>query len=216
MLFGSYQVVDVLLLVGNVAPVALYFLALGLVNSHSRPYLITRRADFVALTIVLVPVIFWPLPRFISAGSWWPLIPSGCLLAGVFLWMLPRAGDGFVVYNIAEAKCLRALEGALAALRWAGSWEGKTWRSDCGRLAVHVRGFAILRNVTLHVEGPESAWACSTLGGELHRRLTSITQLPSPTGAGLVLVGLGLMILPMWTVSRHIDDLVDAMLHLFG
>ncbi len=216
MLFGSYQVVDVLLLVGNVAPVALYFLTLGLVNSHSRPYLITRRADFIVLTIVLVPVIFWPLPRFISFGSWWPLIPSGCLLAGVFLWMLPRAGDGFVVYNIVEVKCLRALEGALAALRVPGNWEGKTWRSDCGRLTLHVRSFAILRNVTLHVEGPDAARFCPALNNELHERLATLTQLPSPTGAGLVLAGLGLMILPMWTVSRHIDDLVDAMLHLFG
>jgi len=216
MLFGSYQVVDVLLLVGNVAPVALYFLALGLVNSHSRPYLISRRADFVALTIVLVPVIFWPLPRFIQSGAWWPLIPSGCLLAGLFFWMLPRAGDGFVVYNIAEAKFTRALEGSLAAIGRSGAWEGKTWRSDCGRLTLHVRGFAVLRNVTLHVEGADAEAFCCELGGELNYRLASIAQLPSSTGAGLVLIGLALMILPMWTVSRHIDDLVDAMLHLFG
>jgi hypothetical protein len=216
MLFSSYQVVDVLLLVGNVAPVALYFLALGLVNSHSRPYLITRRADFVALTIVLVPVVFWPLPKLLYSGSWWPLIPTGCLLAGLFFWMLPRAGDGFVVYNIAESKLLRALEGALRALRLPGSWEGKTWRSDCGRLVLHVRSFAILRNVTLHVEGSDTTDLSFTLAGELNERLACIAQLPSSTGAGLVLIGLGLMILPMWTVSRHIDDLVDAMLHLFG
>ena len=36
------------------------------------------------------------------------------------------------------------------------------------------------------------------------------------TGACLVILGVGLMILPMWTVGRHIDDLVDAMSYLFG
>ena len=28
--------------------------------------------------------------------------------------------------------------------------------------------------------------------------------------------GVTLLLLPMWMVSRHVDDLVDAMLHLFG
>ena len=51
---------------------------------------------------------------------------------------------------------------------------------------------------------------------EVDRRLGCVAQLPSAMGAGLVLVGLGLMILPMWMMGRHIDDLVDAMLHLFG
>ena len=62
MLANGYQVVDVLMLVGNVAPVAIYFLTLGLVNSHSRPYLTTSRSDFLSLTIVLIPLFLWPLP----------------------------------------------------------------------------------------------------------------------------------------------------------
>lgn len=215
---GDHQVLDVLLLVGNVAPIAVYFLTLGLVNSHSRPYPITRRADFAALTAVLLPVLLWPVPRLAHTGSWWMLATGVCLLGGVFYWMLPKQGDGYVIYHISEARCLRVLEIALAALGLEGNWEGKTWRSECGALTIHVRGFALLRNVTLHLEAADhraASWG-QAIGEELQDRLAGIAQLPSPMGAGLVLVGLILMILPMWTVGRHIDDLVDAMLHLFG
>ncbi|HVP10380.1 MAG TPA: hypothetical protein VMV94_04235 [Phycisphaerae bacterium] len=218
MLIGDYQVVDVLLLVGNVAPVALYFLALGLVNSHSRPYLISRRADFVALTSVLVPILLWPVPGFVHSGYWWVLLIAAGLAAATFAWMLPKTDDGFVIYNITESRCMRLLDDALTATGLSGSWESKTWRSDCGTMAIHVRGFALLRNVTLHIEktGPRAARLYPTLAAQLQHRLSNVAQLPSTMGAGLVLVGLALMILPMWTVSRHIDDLVDAMSHLFG
>jgi hypothetical protein len=218
MLIGDYQVVDVLLLVGNIAPIALYFLALGLVNSYSHPYLISRRADFVALTSVLVPVLLWPVPGFVQAGYWWALLIAGGLAAATFAWMLPRTGDGLVIYNIAENRCVRLLEDALGAMGFSGAWEGKTWRSDCGSMAIHVRGFALLHNVTLHLEttGPRAARLFPTLAAQLQHRLSAVAQLPSMMGASLVLVGLVLMIVPMWTVSRHIDDLVDAMSHLFG
>jgi hypothetical protein len=218
MLIGDYQVVDVLLLVGNVAPIALYFLALGLVNSHSRPYLISRRADFIALTSVLVPVLLWPVPGFVQAGYWWALLIAGGLAGAMFTWMLPKSGDGFVIYNIAESRCERLLDDSLTATGLSGSWEGKTWRSECGSIAIHIRGFALLRNVTLHVEktGPRADRLFQTVAAQLQHRLSNVAQLPSTMGAGLVLVGLALMILPMWTVSRHIDDLVDAMSHLFG
>ena len=218
MLIGDYQVVDVLLLVGNVAPIALYFLALGLVNSHSRPYLLSRRADFVALTSVLVPVLLWAVPGFVNAGYWWALLIAGGLVGATFAWMLPKTDDGFVIYNIAESRCERLLEDSLAAMHLSGCWEGKTWHSDCGTMAIHVRGFALLRNVTLHIEktGPRAARLFPTLAAQMQHRISNVAQLPSTMGAGLVLVGLALLILPMWTVSRHIDDLVDAMSHLFG
>jgi hypothetical protein len=100
----SYQVVDVLMLVANVAPVALYFLVLGLVNSHARPYLITSRSDFIVLTSVLVPVLMWPVPGFAQAGMIWILVVGLCMALAVFLWLLPSQHAGFVVYNISESR----------------------------------------------------------------------------------------------------------------
>ncbi|MBN2559886.1 MAG: hypothetical protein JXQ75_03025 [Phycisphaerae bacterium] len=218
MLASNLQVVDVLMLVGNVAPIAMYFLVLGLVNSHSRPYLITSRADFVALTCPLVPVLLWPVPTFVRSGMAWLLLLGLLLAAVLFVWMLLTTGTGFVIYNISEARCIRLLEAALRHLGVSGSWTGRTWQDDAGRITIHLRKFALLRNVTLHIEtdGSHAARLVPELGAELDRRLASVAQLPSTMGACLVLIGVGLMILPLWMVGRHIHDIVDAMSNLFG
>ena len=59
--------------------------------------------------------------------------------------------------------------------------------------------------MTANLIAPPSAIAVIGLG-----------NMGVPMGACLVMLGVGLMIIPMWMVSRHIDDLVDAMSHLFG
>ena len=218
MFAGDYQVVDVLMLVGNVAPIALYFLVLGLVNSHARPYLTTCRADFVTLTCVLTPVLFWPLPAFIRSGAM-PLFIIGLFLAAaLFVWLLMTTGTGFVIYNVSQAHCVKVLEEALHALGLSGRWTGDTWRDDAGRITIHLRKFTLLRNVTLHVEthDPQVAGRLPELGTDLSQRLEAVAQLPSTTGACLVLIGVALMILPMWMVGRHIHDIVDAMTNIFG
>jgi hypothetical protein len=218
MLATGYQVVDVLMLVGNVAPVALYFLTLGLVNSHSRPYLTSSRSDFLALTVVLVPLLLWPLPSLAGLHAWWPLAGGIALAAALFVRMLPGRGAGFVVYNISENTCQRSLEQSLSELGLRGQWEGRSWRSDCGRLAVQLRKFALLRNVSINLELRDQS--DQRLTADLQRSLTArldrVAQLPSTMGASLVLLGVFLLILPMWMVGRHIQDLVEAMSHLFG
>jgi hypothetical protein len=216
MLAGSLQAVDVLMLVGNVAPIALYFLVLGLVNSHSRPCLITARSDFIALTSALLPVLLWPLPALAGGYLWW-MLAGGFLVTGtLFFLLLPGADSGFVIYNISEARAERLLAESLGRLGLAGHWEGAAWRSACGRMTVHLRKFGLLRNVTVAIEGSPPPAFAGELAGELERRLRGVAQLPSSMGACLVMVGVGLLILPMWMVGRHIQDLVDAMSHLLG
>lgn len=218
MLAGHYQVVDVLLLVGSVAPIALYFLFLGLVNSHSRPYLTTSRSDFVALTVVLVPILMWPVPVFTQLEMWWLLAGSVFLVGLVFFWMLPSPRDGFVMYNISEARCTRLLKDTIRHLGWVGRWNDQNWQAEKGHLTIVVRGFSLLRNVTIHIEtnGQGDFKEIDALQAELDRRLQAVSQLPSTMGTCLVLLGVALMIIPIWMVNRHIDDLVDAMSHLFG
>ncbi|MBI5764024.1 MAG: hypothetical protein HZA51_10915 [Planctomycetes bacterium] len=217
MFIASYQPADVLMLVGNVAPIALYFLVLGLVNSHSRPYLTTCRSDFVALTTVLVPLLLWPVPALAGTQGWAPL-SLAAFAAGLGFWkFLPRASDGFVIYNISEQTGLRLIEQALRAAGLTGEWDGRQWVSDCGRVTLHVRRFALLRNMSIHVEADESVRQSivARVGPELERRLSLVSQLPSTMGACLVMLGAGLLILPMWMVSRHIHDLVEAVAGLF-
>lgn len=218
MFTGDYQAVDVLMLVGNSLPLAVYFLVLGLVNSHSRPYLTTSRADFIALTCALMPVLLWPVPTFVRSGMVWLLVAGLVAAAALFAHLLITIGSGFVIYNISEARAIRLLEESLRALGWRGRWVERTWESETGDVQIQVRRFAVLRNITLHIEtrSPRAAEGLSALGGELHRRLATVAQLPSTMGACLVLLGVTLMILPMWMAGRHIHDVVDAVSNLFG
>ncbi|HKQ49985.1 MAG TPA: hypothetical protein VJZ71_18060 [Phycisphaerae bacterium] len=218
MFADSYQVLDVLMLVGNVAPIALYFLILGLVNSHSRPWIVTSRSDFLALTSVLIPVLLWPVPDFIRGQLYVPLVAGLLMAVTAFWYMLPRTHAGFVVYNVAEPRCVKLLTIALRQLGLSGHWDGRVWHADSGCLSIEVRKFSLLRNVTLHFDAQNETARdlVPLIGHTLHARLQSVAQLPSPMGAGLVLLGVGLMILPMWMVGRHIHDLVDAVSYLLG
>ena len=90
--------VRALLLFLNVAPIALYFLFLGLVNSHARPHRVSSRADFVALTSVMVPVLFWPVPALVVSGLWWLMILEVAAATWAFLHLLPRR-HGMVLHR---------------------------------------------------------------------------------------------------------------------
>lgn len=218
MLIGSYQVADVLMLVGCIAPIALYFLTLGLVNSHGRPCLVSARSDFLSLTIALVPLLIWTLPVLAQARAWWLLALGAAAAALGFVWMLPRSGDGFVIYNIAEPRGHRLLDETLTSLGWRGGWRDRVWTRDDGRLTIRLSGIAILRNVSIHVESSDGAARAQLqrLERELSARLRDIAQLPSSMGVCLVLIGAAMLIAPVSMLSRHIDDLVEVMSHLLG
>lgn len=90
--------------------------------------------------------------------------------------------------------------------------------ADDGSLRIELRPFPLLHNVAIHVEpaGSKGEALVPQIGMEIDRQLSTVSQLPSNMSAGMVLAGVTLLLLPMWMVSRHVDDLVDAMLHLFG
>lgn len=218
MLADSYQVVDVLMLVGNILPLAVYFLVLGLINSHAHPCLITSRSDFLALTSVMLPVLLWPVPEFVRAGMYGPLLAGLLIAALVFYYMLPARDAGFVVYNISRSRCLKLFEQASRGLGLRGSWHDNVWSSEDADLSVELREFSLLHNVALHIDvlREDARPLVHGIGVQLAQRLGSVSQLPSTMGAGLVVVGVMLLIFPMWMVGRHIEDIVDAMTHIFG
>ncbi|MBX3395634.1 MAG: hypothetical protein KF841_09730 [Phycisphaerae bacterium] len=219
MFASGYQVTDVLMLVLCVGPVATYFLTLGLVNSHARPCIITSRADFISLTIVLIPLLVVPLPTLAGSSHLWLLGLATLGFAMAFHRLLPAADAGFVIYNISEKRCRRLVEDALRSIGWHGSWSAETWHDRDGRFALSLRSFTPLRNVTLHVEhtdGIDPAVRLAALRAAMEHEFRSVSQMPSTMGACLVMVGVALMIIPLWMVSRHIDQLVDAVTYLFG
>jgi len=94
----------------------------------------------------------------------------------------------------------------------------QTW--EYNRLKFPASHAPPLRNVTAHIESAANHAAAARriqqLRVEIEDRFHGVAQMPSTMGACLVMLGVGLILILMWMVSRHIDDLVDAMSHLFG
>lgn len=209
----------VLMLIGSAGPVAIYFLSLGLVNCQARPCLVSARSDFIALSIVLAPLMLWSIPVAVQFGSGWMLGLAALILAAVFRKLVPSRHEGFVIYNISRRSGVTLIDAALhddaRPFRRIGDTE---WESLDGRIQLRATSFVFLRSVTVQLEGdvariPAIAQRFRT---HLEARLSQVEQLPSAVGTGLVLAGVGIAVVPMWLVTRHIQDLVDAVTFLFG
>ncbi|MCB9854955.1 MAG: hypothetical protein H6818_04650 [Phycisphaerales bacterium] len=210
---------SVLMLIGSAGPVAIYFLSLGLVNCHARPCLISARSDFIALSVVLAPLLLWSLPVAIQFGSGWMLGLAAIVLAVIFRKLVPGRNEGFVLYNVSRQIGHELIQATLSNKEAAFRRESETaWVSLDGRVRVTASTFALLRSVSIQVEGEsrQIASAARRLRDGLERNLSRVEQLPSAVGAGLVLAGVGIAVVPMWLVTRHIQDLVEVVASLFG
>ncbi|HOA72233.1 MAG TPA: hypothetical protein PL151_06970 [Phycisphaerae bacterium] len=213
---SANQVIFVLQVALTIGPVAVYFLGLGLVSSQAHPCLVSERSDFVLLALAFVPLIVWPFVALLKAGS---VLVALALLSAViilFFTLLPRRNDGWVIYNISTEECRRALARACRRLGWQlEPTPGDDTESVVlpPGLGVSLHGMPWLRNVTIRCELPEGSAdeqlrrdLLEGLAGELRRE----SLLPSPTGAGLVVIGATMLGLPMWYLFRHMDSIVDV------
>jgi hypothetical protein len=213
-----------LLIFLNVAPIGLYFVTLGLVNSHARPHRVSSRADFIALTCVLVPVLCWPIPALAGARLWWLLAAGMGLAAVLFLRLLPDRDAGWVIYNISEGRWRQALQNAARSVGLAGEWTGRCWQDRERGLRIEYGTIPLLRNVSVRVlTGTDAAGPgglprerLARLEQALDRHLGRFEQLPSASGALLLTLGVAVMILPLWVLGRHAPDVAAAVARLFN
>jgi len=213
------QAVFLLRLIVNVAPVAIYFLAIGLMNTQSRPRLVSGRSDFIALTLVFVPVLVWPVPILIQLRLWWVLAVGLIVVSGGFWALLPPRWGHWVVYNISDRRCRRILDDALAALALSAHHDASGLTVEAGNLRIELASFGLLNNVTLYFR-PISGTADESLILHIRRefaaRLETVSLLPSATGACLVMVGVGLLLVPLWMMSRHMQAIVEIVSRLLS
>ena len=214
---SSDQVILVLQLLLTIGPLAVYFLGLGLVSSRAHPCLVSERADFVLLTLAFMPIISWPLVSLLSTAHYVPAAGLVVVLATLFCRLLPRSEDGWVFYNLSGQELRRALQRTCGRLGWGIEYATST--GDEPEATVRPAGLTLttnnmpwLRNITLRckaatrVQEDARRELLHALAGELRRE----SMLPSPTGAGLVVVGALLLGLPMWYFFNHIDAIVDV------
>ncbi len=211
------QVILVLQVVLMVGPLAVYFLGLGLASSRPHPYLVSERSDFVLLALAFVPIICWPLISLFAIGR---LALAGAMLSGLtalFLLLLPRRHDGWVVYNLSPQELRRALRRACLRRGWQIEYSSPNDDESEAvvtpvRLTLSFSNMPWLRNITLRCRTSDSDGinARQELLGALSHELEYEAMLPSPTGAGLVVIGTTLLGLPMWYFFHHIGAVVDV------
>ncbi len=213
------QALFLLRLIINVAPVAVYFLALGLVNSQSRPRLVSGRSDFIALTLVFVPVLVWPIPILVRYELWWVVVAGLFAMVGVFWWLLPEPHTNWVVYNISEQRCRRLLAAAVRRMGLTATEDETGLSVGAKNLRIELSSFALLNNVSLYFEpmhGRLDDAFVRELRAQFDARLEGLALLPSPTGACLVLLGVSLLIVPLSMMSQHMSTIVEIVTRLFS
>lgn len=207
----AFFVLKIILALG---PLSLYFLGLGLLSSQARPHLVSARTDFTLLAMVFIPLIVLPVLLLMEHGLS-HLVTAGVVgLVILFVALLPKRDQSWVMYNCSPAQGRRLLQQATRRLGWEAVWQ------EDGRVAIrpvdlHITQTSLpwLRSVTLHADGPttpDSRAARRQLMATLRAETQHETMLPSATGASLVLIGAALLGLPMWYLFQNISAIVET------
>lgn len=205
--------------IGTVAPIAAYFLTLGVINSQASPRLVSGRWDFIVLTGIFLPALFWPLASLGSSIGWKAVL--ALILPGIAALraMLPHPWKHWVIYNTDTQRAAESVSRALVALGWPFHKENETtFAVPAVGMKVEVTGLTLLNAVNLHIRTGARSHAradAARLIGALEASLCRYQLLPTPAGLFLVLIGAGLMIVPMWMMTRHMHDIVETIQRLF-
>jgi hypothetical protein len=211
------QVILVLKLALNIAPPALYFVILGLVNSQSRPHIISSRKDWLALIVVFSPILLFPALWLASGGYYQVSLVAVALAAlGVFF-SLPSPQSGWVIYNCSRLQVRKALFYALGEM-------GIDYEIVNPRL-VHLPKYRmdlifsslpLLRNTTITVHAYQSReYLINRIEGRLRGHLDGVENGLNPSGPAMLIAGSSMLILPLLMMVRHIDAFVRVVCDLW-
>jgi len=210
---STVNVVLVLQLLVNLGPLAIYFIILGLLNSQPRPRLLSCRADFVALTVVFLPVLLWPVPFLATHGWWWLLGLGVACVAVSFRCLLPRSDAGWVIYHTTEGDARAMVQHAVRRLGLDSRWTGRRLDIPDAAATMRLSPFPWLGSVSIHLHGLDGRpdpHLVVQIQEQLQRQLDRRSLLPSVVGTCLVVVGVVLWLVPLWMMFRHMDAIVDV------
>ncbi len=211
------QVILVLKLALNIAPPALYFVILGLVNSQSRPHLISSRSDWVTLISVFCPVLLFPAMWLAAGGHYLTGLLAVAIVALGVYFSLPRPRSGWVVYNCSRIRLFEALVAALSR----GGIEFQVVDSQQIRLPRHqvdlkLSGMPLLKNMTISViSQDEQGVLTAQLERHLRDQLDEVETNVNPSGPALLVTGTSMLILPLLMMVRHMNAFVRVVSDLW-
>jgi len=209
---ATEQVILIVKLALYIAPPALYFVILGLVNSQGRAHVVSGRRDWLSLMMVFFPILVWPTAYLVEAGRWnlFAMVTLGWVL---FLWLsTPDELASLVGYNTTENRCRRALEAVLDSLGIPFRGQDRAILLPDHDIRITFNSMAVLRNVTVHFDGPlhRHEGLLRELRGRLAARLWQAQCTPALGAACLLIAGTVMLMLPLFMMIRHIDALVKV------
>lgn len=210
---SSPQQIDVAIRIATVsAPVAMYFLILGLLNSRRRPQILSGRLDFALLVAALSPLIIVPALHAVGVSAVSVSLSIAAVAAGISL-LAPR-GSTWVVYNIAPPQAKRAVRQALGNMRRTWQMDGDVFELDHDQGRLRLSSFPMLRNVSVRFSGSRE------LSAELERELSAVlADIPAetePATVALLLVATGMMLAPLAFAANHAGEIVRILTDLLN
>jgi hypothetical protein len=184
-----------------VAPVALYFLVLGL--------LLSGRMDFAILTIAISPLLLVPLLNWLGLSLAFAAA-AVAVVAGGALVLVPR-GQTWVLYNVHAEQARSAVAGALRRMGLEAEF-----REGCyllGDARVQVSGFSPLRNATIRLLGGDKSQA-RRFERAMWDVLRGYEAQTSPMAVSLLLVAATMLVAPLALMAHRVPEIVRILTDL--
>jgi hypothetical protein len=195
-----------------VAPVAVYFLILGLLNSRKHPQLITGRQDIVLLAAALSPALILPLADYLG-GPALAMLAVGLAALAVGVLARGTSSGSYVVYNLTHKQAQQALERALRGLNIRYDCQGRRISLPDHDAYLEVSSFALLRNVSIRMRQGDPQ-LCRRLAAQLGGVLGGIEAQTSSMAVGLLIVATALLLAPLVTVVHRAPEIVRILTDL--
>lgn len=190
-----------------VAPVAAYFFLLGLLNSQSRPQVVSGQTDFILLNAAFFPVFCVPVLSYFGASTWAVLTVVGALLAAATL-TAPRRFGSWVIYNVSLPEALRAAERALKAMGEPFERHGRELVLPRRAVKLHLTSVPLLRNVSISADGLDMKAFGRRFEGPFGAELATVPAGTTPMAVTFLLIGTAMLVTPLGLFADRMPEMV--------
>jgi hypothetical protein len=192
-------------------PLAVYFLILGLLNSRSRPQVLTGAEDGLIL-IGAMSALFWPT---IVVNFGIPLLAAvlagSIVIAGVIMrWLCPRT---WVIYNLPENQVERLWDSLMDAVGASPTQCDGEWELPDGAIVTLDR-FPLFRNVSIHLRGGDET-VRRQLGRTILDRMAATTTDTAPAAMMLLLLAVIMLAWPLMAMAPQADEIARRLAEFF-
>lgn len=194
MILATENIGFVVRLATVVAPVGIYFLILGLLNSRRHPQLLSGRQDFSLLIVSLGLLFLLPLASYIGLSPAGAVLLALAIAAAVFF--LSPQDRTWVIYNLPRLEARWAVARCLRKMGIEFTDEAYGFSLAQNDATVRLSEFPLLRNVTVRLRGGQPELA-RQLEHTLEEALAKAPAETSPMALCMMLLATGMLVAPV-------------------